>query len=455
MRLPVVKNESIECDIDGYTAEGAGVAHYQGLAVFVPGALKDERVRVKVIKTTTRYAVGRLERVLSASEHRVQPPCDVYAQCGGCALQHMDAQEQNLLKRQHIADCLQRIGGLADIPLPPVQAMEHPFRYRNKAAFPIAQIQQGNPSVGLFAARSHRLIPVTDCLLQHKEQARLGEAVQKWMRDYRIPAYDERMHRGCVSHLVTRHNHRGQWLVCIVCKTALPHAQELVDTLLATGCDVAGVVENRNEKRTNVILGRQERVLYGTDTLTQRIGGLDFEVSIQSFLQVNPTQTEALYNKALQMAQLNGRETVVDAYCGVGTMSLLFAQHAEHVYGVECVAPAVENAKRNAVINGIDNVSFQCALAEEVLPKWTRVHKPIDVLLLDPPRKGCDRMLLEAAIEAHIPRIVYVSCNPATMARDIALLVQGAYGVKQIEGVDMFPQTAHVETVALLERNGI
>lgn len=453
MLLPVEKNEWIECEIDGYTAEGAGVAHYQGLAIFVPGALRGERVRIKIIKTTTRYAVGRLEEILSASPHRVKPLCSVYAQCGGCVLQHMDAQEQNRFKQQHIADCLQRIGGVADRRLPSVQGMEHPFRYRNKAAFPVANdIQSGKPIVGLFAARSHRLIPVTDCLLQHPEQARIGQAVQKWMQDYRIPAYEEKTHRGCMRHLVTRHNHLGQWLVCLVCKTALPHVQELVDALLSTGCSIAGVVENRNEKRTNVILGHNERLLYGTNVLTQQIGGLDFEVSIRSFLQVNPIQTEILYQKALAMAQLEGTEVVVDAYCGVGTMSLLFAGHARHVYGIECVAPAVENAKRNAAINEIQNVSFQCALAEDVLPKWTHEGKSIDVLLLDPPRKGCDRSLLEAAAEAAILRIVYVSCNPATLARDVALLTQKGYWLKQVEGVDMFPQTAHVETVCLLEK---
>lgn len=449
MEYPVKKNDSITIAIESYTAEGAGVGRYQGLAVFVPGTICGETVCVQIIKVAARYAVGKCVEILQPSVHRVEPPCPVYRQCGGCALQHMDASAQKDFKRQRIADCFAHIGGFEGLPLPIVHTMEHPFRYRNKASFPV-RLQQGQTQLGLYAQRSHRIVPITDCLLQHQDNAAILQCVHEWMQRYHLMGYDEQTGRGTLRHVLTRRATNGDWLVCLVTTGPLPHTQALIDLLCKRIPQLKTVVENYNHQRTNVILGRRERVLHGDGTLHEQQLGLTFCVSAQSFLQVNPIQTQILYQRALCFAHLHGHETVVDAYCGVGTMSLLFAKKAAHVIGIECVAPAIDNAKQNAQDNGIDNVSFLCGYAEKELPKLIASGTKVDVLLLDPPRKGCDSAVLQAAVAEEISRIVYVSCNPSTLARDCAYLQSHGYKLEQLEGVDMFAQTAHVETVTLL-----
>lgn len=451
MEYPIKKDDQIVIVIESYTAEGAGVGRYEGLAVFVPQTICGETVRVHILKIAARYAVGKCVEILHPSPHRVKPPCPVYRQCGGCVLQHMDARAQEALKRRRIADCFSHIGGFEQLPAPIVHTMEQPLRYRNKASFPV-RLQQGKAEIGLYAQRSHRIVPVTDCLLQHSDNAKILTCVSMWMQQSHVKAYDEQTGQGSLRHVLTRRATNGDWLVCLVTTTPLSNAQVLIDLLRTRVPQLKTVVENYNTARTNVILGRRERVLYGDGTLHEQQLGLTFCVSAQSFLQVNPVQTQVLYQRALCFAHLQGHETVVDAYCGVGTMSLLFAKEVTRVIGIECIAPAIENAKQNAQDNGIDNVSFRCGYAEKELPKLIASGIRVDVLLLDPPRKGCDSAVLQAAVAAQIPRIVYVSCNPSTLARDCAYLQSNGYNLEQLEGVDMFAQTAHVEVVSLLTR---
>ncbi len=438
------KNQIITLQIDGYTAEGAGVGRYEGMAVFVSGALKGENVQCLIIKSAKRYAVGKAVKILAASPHRTIPPCPHFGRCGGCVLQHMDAEEQRSFKQQRIADAFSRIGGISAASLP-VLGMEQPLRYRNKGAFPVGG---GGTSaqIGLFAARSHRIIPIQDCLLQAPNTKEILSILYEYLKQFNIPAYCEQTHTGLLRHIVTRHNEKNQWLLCLVSTKPLPYTDTFA-SMLRTVPGYYGLVENINPNKTNVIFGAKERLLDGCASLPITLCGLRFEVSARSFFQVNLLQAERLYQCALSRAALTGHETVVDAYCGVGSMSLLFAQKAKQVIGIECVAAAVDNAKYNAAVNQQKNAEFFCDYAEKALPRLCREGHAPDVLLLDPPRKGCERAVLEAAIQSGVPRIVYVSCDPATQARDASILVQAGYRISDIQGVDMFCQTAHVETV--------
>jgi 23S rRNA (uracil1939-C5)-methyltransferase len=459
--LPVEKNQRLTLTIDSYNAEGAGVGRYQGAAVFVPGTVAGESVDVLVIKVAAQYAVAKALRIISPSKNRIAAPCPVYDKCGGCSLMHMDADEQQKLKRQRIYDCFLRIAHIELPDLPVVHSMDDATRYRNKAAFPVGlsagmgdgpeNTGKSEPLIGLYAQRSHRIVGVDNCLLQHHDHAAVIRAVRAWMADNRVEPYDEITHRGLVRHIVSRRSTSGDWLVCLVSTGALPHAEKLVQRLRADVPSVSGIVESINRRFDNVIMGDKERVLFGNPRLDETLMGLEFSVSIQSFMQVNPVQTEVLYRLALDFAGLSGNEHVVDAYCGIGTMTLLFARHARFVDGIECVPAAIEDALINAELNGITNTAFHCGLAEQVLPRLLRESKA-DVLLLDPPRKGCDSAVLSATIKAGIPKIVYVSCDPATLARDTAELCRNGYKLDRVEGVDMFGQTSHVETVALLTK---
>ncbi len=443
------KNQLISLTIDSYNAEGAGVGRINGVVVFVPDTIVHEHVSAQIIKVTKQYAVAKLLDVIDPSEMRVEPPCPVYSQCGGCALQHLNYTEQLKFKSQRISECFSRIGHNPLSQTPVVRGMEVPYRYRNKASFPIAADQQTR--IGLYARRSHRVIDVDDCLLQDEYHAKIIQSIRAWISKHAIEPYDESTRRGLLRHIVTRRSKTG-YLVCLVSTGSLPNTDDLIKSLLADSPCIEGIVVNINKRTDNVILSNDERLIYGKQRIDETILGLTFRVSTMSFMQVNPLQTQALYSLALDFAQLVGDEIVVDAYCGIGTMSLLFAKHARRVYGIECVPAAIEDALYNANLNDIQNVSFECAYAEQALPKLLRSGVKPDILLLDPPRKGCDEAVLRSAIDANIPRIVYVSCDPATLARDVAILTKAGYVLQQIEGIDMFCQTSHVETVVLMSR---
>lgn len=449
------KNQMLELTVDSFGSDAQGVCRADGMAVFVPGALPGERVRVRIVKPMKSYAFGRLEEVLEPSPDRRTPTCPIYKRCGGCAAQHMRYEATLAFKRSQVRDLLRRVGGV-EIDVPPVLGMDEPWHYRNKGAYPIA-LAGGKPCAGFFAERSHDLIPLPEggCAIQRGGANLAAEAVIAWMRAYGIAPYDERTHRGDVRHVVTRVTRAGGVMAVIVANTKkLPHEAELVAQLRQSVPQLESVVLSVNDKRTNVILGTQLRTLYGRATMNDTLCGLTFRVSPLSFFQVNPDQTEKLYALALEFAQLDGTQSVVDAYCGAGTISLLLAPHAKSVLGVEIVPEAIADAMDNAARNGIENVEFVCGAAEEILPARLSAGLRPDVVVVDPPRKGCDEALLHALLQVQPERIVYVSCNPATLARDIGFLTrEGGYIAERVQSVDMFCWTGGVETVCLLSRH--
>lgn len=446
-RTPVEKNEELELTIDSVTLEGAGVGRVDGFALFVPGTLAGERVRVHVIKVTASYAVGKLLEVAEASPHRIEPLCPVYAKCGGCAFGHVSYAEELRIKERQVMNALTRLGGLKEVPLRPIIGMEHPERYRNKGAFPYG-ITDGGAAFGFFAPRSHRLVPVKDCRIEQTEVCRAVNAVKAWADRYHIQAYDERTGKGCLRHAVARVTTDRELMAVIVTRGDLPHRKELAEALSFAD----SVYWNRNDKNTNVIFGDSFTLLSGKPTLGETLMDLAFEVSPRSFLQVNPIQTPRLYEAALELLAPQPGETAADVYCGIGTISLLLAKRAGKVIGIEVVPEAVENARENAARNGIQNASFLCAPAEVALPKLVQEGQSIDCLTVDPPRKGCDPQVIDAILASGARRMVYVSCNPATLARDVKLLTAGGFTVQAVQPVDMFPRCGHVETVCCLYR---
>ena len=442
---PVQKNEELELTVDAVTLEGSGVGRVDGFALFVPGALAGERVRLRVIKVTASYAVGKLLETVDPSPHRREPRCPVYARCGGCAFAHVSYEEELRIKERQVADALIRLGGIKDVPLRPILGMDEPERYRNKGAFPFGMTEHG-PAFGFYAPRSHRLVPVEDCLIEQEGVCRAVGAVKGWAERYRIQPYDEGTGKGTLRHAVARVTTSGELMAVVVTRGDLPHKRELIEALSFAD----SVYWNRNDRNTNVIFGHRFTLISGKPTLRETLCGHGFEVSPRSFLQVNPVQTQKLYGAALDLLAPQPDETAADVYCGIGTISLLLAKKAGKVIGVEVVPEAVENARENAARNGIQNAAFLCAPAEEALPKLVAQGQIIDCLIVDPPRKGCDPQVIEAILSSGAKRMVYVSCNPATLARDVKLLTAGGFTVQTVQPVDMFPRCGHVETVCLL-----
>jgi 23S rRNA (uracil1939-C5)-methyltransferase len=444
---PVQKNETL-------THEGAGVAKVNGYALFIPQALPGETVDIKVVKTKAGYGYGRLLQVQTKSEHRVEPPCPIFYKCGGCQIQHMDYSAQLAYKQKQVKDVMDRVAKLPNVPVRPVIGMDDPWRYRNKSQVPVA-FQQGDLVAGFYAKRSHSIVDMDQCIIQHKENDIVVQTVKQLAKELRIPAYEEQSHQGVLRHIVARYGKTtGQVMVVLVTKEKkLPHKEAFISGIRKHVPGVVSIVQNINNKRTNVIFGQQTEVLWGKHYLYDEINGIQFAISARSFYQVNPEQTNRLYSKALEYADLTGNETVIDAYCGIGTISLFLAKKARHVYGVEIVPEAIKDAKRNAKLNQITNATFAVGQAEEVIPRWYDQGIDADVIVVDPPRKGCDEALLRTMIEMKPKRIVYVSCNPGTLARDLRILEDGGYKTEEVTPVDMFPQTTHVEAVARLVIN--
>ncbi len=460
------KNEEITIVIDDLGNNGEGIGHADGYTLFVKGALPGEKVRVRMMKQKKNYGYARLQQILTPSPDRQTPLCPVASACGGCTLQHLSYSKQLAYKEKKVRDCLERIGGLdlSEVEWLPVLGMEEPWHYRNKAQFPVRKDKSGSPVTGFFAGHSHHLIPVDACRIQHPAINEVVSLILGFMRVFHIPAYEEEQHRGLVRHIyVRRGHHTGQIMVCLVVNgSSLPHAEELTARLR----EIAGMTSiclNINKKRTNVILGPQMRPLWGPLYIEDMIGDIRFRISPQSFYQVNPVQTARLYETALSFANLKGDETVWDLYCGIGTISLLFARELERrgqagsglpvgkVCGVEIVPEAIENAKENARSNGITNADFYCGAAETVVPELVSQRKErVDVVVLDPPRKGCDAVLLDTVVQMAPEKIVYVSCDPATLARDAKVLGEKGYEVRKVRVCDMFPQGGNVETVVML-----
>ena len=451
----LAKNQCFEMTCDAFGQDAQGVCRHEGMAVFVPGLLPGERALVRIVKPEKRYAFGRVEKLLEKSPSRAEPFCPIYKRCGGCVCQHMTYEASLAFKRQQVQDLLRRVGGLS-IEVPPVWGMAHPFGYRNKGAYPVAQTD-GAPACGFFAPRSHDLVPLPEngCAIQGEDSAKATQAVLSWMRENSVPAYDEQTGRGLVRHIMTRSTTSGELMVVVVVTRAdIPKAGRLIELLRAAVPGLCSVCLSVNSRRTNVILGTDIRVLWGKAAMEDTLCGLRFSISPLSFFQVNPQQTERLYGLALEYAGLTGAETVVDAYCGAGTISLLLAQKAKKVIGIEIVPEAIRNANENAAHNGIANAEFHVGATEELLPKLVENGLRPDVIVLDPPRKGCDPAVLQAIIAAAPKRVVYVSCGAPTLARDAKLLAEGGYAAEKVQCVDMFCWTGAVETVmSLVQQN--
>jgi len=445
------KNSVYELDITGYTAEGLGVARLDGRVVFVPNTIRGERWQVQLLKVNKNVAWGRGVKVIQESPCRVPSDCPHSGPCGGCQFRHMDYKEELEAKRQRVEDALRRIGGV-DIKVDTIHGAQNTHRYRNKVQFPVAQGKNA-VHVGLFRARSHDVIDVADCLLQPERANRLGRALKEWMERGRIPAYDEKSGKGLVRHLYVRTNRAGESLVCLVVNAKkIPEAPGLVNALQACDPGLVGVVLNTNQADTNVILGDTYRTLWGRDWLEEDLCGLTFRLSVPSFFQINREQTEVLYGRAVEFAGLTGKETVLDLYCGIGTISLTMAKKAGKVIGAEIVPEAIEDAKENAQRNGVTNAEFFCGDAGEIAYKLAAKGVRPDVICVDPPRKGLASGVTDLLADMAPERIVYVSCDPATLARDVKLLGQRGYMVKKAEAVDLFPRTQHIECCVLLCR---
>ena len=443
---PFQKNQELTLEITGVTSEGQGVGRSDGVAFFVPFALPGETIRAHIIKVENRFCIAKIVEILKPSAHRIAPRCEAYEKCGGCALMHMDYAEQLKTKTQIVKDCLERLGGFTEIEVQNTIGMDDPWRYRNKGSFPIGYVD-GTAAFGFYAERSHRLIPLFDCPIEDARITALARTVTEWASRNRVRVYDEQTGKGCLRACVVRVTSPGERMVVVVTKGELPAQESLMKML-----DVESLYHNRNDANTNVIFGDRFTLLKGKPQITEEQNGIRFAVSPQSFLQVNPVQTQKLYDTALRLLDPKPTETIADVYCGIGTISLAIARHAEKVIGIECVPEAIGDAKKNAELNGIGNTEFICGLAEDVLPKLVKEGMRPDAIVIDPPRKGCEESVLSAIAESGVNRVVYVSCNPATLARDAKILSAYGFEIQHVQSIDMFPNTQHVESVVLLAK---
>ena len=464
--MNLTKNQIVELTIEDIGSEGEGIGFLQengqhaerGMAIFVKDTVPGDVAKIRIVKAKKNYAYGRLEEIVKPSPDRVVPPCPVARQCGGCQIQAMDYARQLAFKERKVINNLVRIGGFDEQRIrdmmEPIVGMENPYHYRNKAQFPVGCDREGNPVAGFYAGRTHSIIPHTDCLLGIPQNCEIMDVILTYMRANKVPAYQEESGRGLIRHVLIRAGFRtGQIMVCIVINgDRLPNEDKLVESLSALP-NMTSVSVNINKENTNVIMGRKVRVLWGKEYIEDYIGEVKFRISPLSFYQVNPVQTEKLYRLALEYAGLTGRETVWDLYCGIGTISLFLAQRAAHVYGVEIVPEAIRDARENAAVNGLTNADFYVGKAEEVLPEqFEKNGIRADVIVVDPPRKGCDELCLNTMLKMQPERIVYVSCDSATLARDLKILCDGGYTLERVRAVDQFGHTVHVETVVLLSQ---
>ena len=448
------KNDIFEADITAMTAEGSGICRAEGMAVFVPGTAVGDRCAVRIVKVLRKYAFGRLEKLLAPSPDRIAPDCPVAAQCGGCVYRHIRYEAELRIKTQRVRDALERIGGLQDFQMEPILAAPDRCRYRNKCQLPIGLSKDGALQLGFYAVNSHRIVNTESCLLQPEAFDRAAAAFRRWYAVSGESVYDEASHSGVLRHLYMRRGEMsGEMMVCVVANGAALHEEALLVEMLREAVpEITGILLNINREKTNVVLGKTCRTLWGKDTITDTLCGLAFEIAPHAFYQVNRTQAERLYGKAAEYAGLTGAETLLDLYCGTGTIGLSMAKNAKKLIGAEIVPAAVENARRNAERNAIQNAEFLCAdAAEAARILFERGEKP-DVIVINPPRKGCDSALIATIAAMRPKRVVYVSCDPATLARDLKLFGESGYKTETVTPADMFPGTAHVETVVLLSK---
>ena len=462
------KNDIVTVEITDIGVSGEGIGHVDGYTLFIKDAVIGDVVEAKVMKAKKNYGYARLMKVITPSEYRVEPKCAFARRCGGCQIQEMSYDRQLVFKDQKIRGNLERIGGFTkeqiEAVMQPVVGMEHPFSYRNKAQFPFGTDKEGNPITGFYAGRTHDIIANTDCALGVDQNREILEIILQYMRENKIKSYDEKTGKGLIRHALIRYGFKTkEIMVCLVVNgKKLPKAERLIEKLIQIE-GMTSITISPNTRRDNVIMGDSYEILWGQGYITDYIGNVKYQISPLSFYQVNPVQTEKLYGLALEYADLKGDETVWDLYCGIGTISLFLAQKAKQVYGVEIVPQAIDDAKENAKINAIDNAEFFVGKAEEVLPEYyaeyEREHNGetahADVIVVDPPRKGCDETLLETIVKMQPEKVVYVSCDSATLARDLKYLCANGYEITVCRGVDQFPQSVHVETVVLLSKGEV
>lgn len=453
--MTINKNDEFIIDIFDIGSEGEGIGRHEGFTLFVKNALVGDKVKVKVMKMKKNYGYARLMEILEPSKDRVKPKCELAGKCGGCSIQHLDYQKQLEYKQNKVKNCLVRIGGFCDeINLEPIIGMENPFYYRNKAQFPVSKDKDGNVVIGFYAGGTHSIIDTSHCYIQAEVNEPIIQKIREFLVQHNISIYNEETHEGLVRHILTRVGFTtGEIMVCLIINgNDLPKKEKLIQSL----CEIPNMTSislNVNKDKTNVILGDRVIPLWGQPYITDYIGDIKYQISPLSFYQVNPVQTRKLYETALSFADLHGDEVVWDLYCGIGTISLFLAQKAKQVYGVEIVPQAIQDAKQNALINNITNAEFFVGAAEDVLlVKYKEENIYADVIVVDPPRKGCDESLLETIISMAPKRVVYVSCDPATLARDLKYLSNNGYELKKVQVVDQFGHSVHVETVVKLEK---
>ena len=448
----IKKNDIIPLKIENCTIDGSGIGRYEGMAIFVPASATGDEIDAHILKVKSSYAFGKVEHINKPSNSRIKPECPVFLKCGGCAFGHISYDSETKIKADYVADCLHRIGGLSP-EIEPIIPCEKPERYRNKAQYPIEK-NEDEIKIGFYGPRSHRVIHCPDCLLQPNEFENILSGVCEYVKKYNISTYNEEEHKGLLRHIYIRKGTKsGEIMVCpVINGNSLPDENEFVNMILSSCSGIKSIVLNSNKEKTNVILGRECRTLWGKDYITDTLCNLKFKISPLSFYQVNRDQAEKLYNKAAEYAELKGNELLLDLYCGTGTIGLSMAHKVKKLIGVEIVPEAIEDAKINAKENGIDNAEFYCSDAAKMAEKFRNDGVKPNVVILDPPRKGCAKEVLECVADMNPDRIVYISCDPATLARDLKIFASLDYETIKATPVDLFARTGHCETVALMSR---
>ncbi len=451
--IPVEKNKEYEFIIESVTSEGMGVSHTDGFCVFIPNTVDGDVVLAKILKVKTGYAYAKLSKIITPSEYRVSAPCPASSKCGGCQLMHIDYKKQLKIKKDIIENALKRIGKI-DVGVSEMIGADKPYRYRNKMIFPVGIDKNGKKICGFYRERSHDIIPLDDCLLGDEIISEIIKAVMNFIEKYKITVYNEKQHKGIVRRLFIRYGFNTDEMMVVLSINAktLAHYDEFAKIISSISPKIKSVILNFNTKKTNAVLGDTNAVIFGKETISDTLCGLKYEISPHSFFQINPYQTEKLYNKALELAKISENDKVMDLYCGIGTISLCAAKKAKSVIGVEIVEQAILDARKNAEQNEIKNATFYAEDASVLVPKLIEDGEKPDVVILDPPRKGSDEKTLSAIVKAKPERIVYISCNPATLARDLRFLEDNGYKTKSVCGVDMFSQTMHCEVVCALQR---
>ena len=452
--MNIKKNDIYNIKITDLGTQGEGIGKINGYTLFVKNTLPDEEVKTLVVKANKNYGYGKALEIINPSPHRINPPCSVAGKCGGCTIQHLDYETQLKLKQNKVKQNIMRIGGFNNIKVKPVIGMEEPYHYRNKAQYPVNSDKNGI-NIGFYSLGSHKIVNNDNCLIGSKVNSKILQTIKAFMENNNISAYNEETGKGFVRHILIREGfYTGEIMVCLIVNSnKFKYKKELLKALEEIE-NLKSIVINYNTVKSNVIMGQKCETIWGQDYITDKIGDLIFKISPLSFFQVNPVQTYKLYSKALEFANLKGNEIVIDAYCGIGSISLFLAQKAKKVYGIEIVPDAIENAIENAKLNNIKNADFFAGKSEDIVPKLYNEKKfKADVMVVDPPRKGCDESLLRLMLNMKPERIVYVSCDSATLARDLKILCEsGTYNIEKVQPVDMFPHSYHVETVVLMSR---